>query len=240
MNPLLILVPVVIGGGVLLIAGKAKAKSSSGKDTMPSGPNRQLLEHLAAAGEQISGIRDFSGFALVVALRESGWNPNAKNTTKSEAKAACRGYERNLEEGDWNDNPWKNDPARWCWGSGGWFGFLPSTALGRDGFRNLDPLSVTDPRASVAYFAAYCNSIVHGFFPKLPADRRNWLSIRMSMASLGTMYNPTGSTGKKVEARLKKNLESIGVDPSWMYSKVERFHDYPGNAGMLSAMKGVA
>jgi hypothetical protein len=223
------------------IVQQAKAAGASDAGPGPGGARRALLEHYLDTAEQISGIVGLKTFCLVASLRESNWNPNAANTTASEAAAACRGF-NNAKATLFKSSPYRNEPERWCWGSGGWFGFLPSSALGRSGFYNLDPYSVKDPASSVAYITAFVHSIIKNFLTELPANQRNWLAVRRSMASLTTMrdWQENGETAKKVRTRMAEFSVKAGIDPDFMFDIPPVSQKYPGNAAMLAAMKAIA
>jgi hypothetical protein len=223
------------------IVQQAKAAGASDAGPGPGGARRALLEKYLDAAEAVSGIVGLKRFALVASLRESNWNPNAANTSVREAGYACAGFNK-AKATLFKSSPYRNEPERWCWGSGGWFGFLPSSALGRAGFYNLDPYSVKDPASSVAYITAFVHSIIKTFLPKLPADQRNWLAVRRAMASLTTMYDwqENGETAKKVRARLAEFAVKAGVDPDFMFDIPPISQTYPGNANMLAAMKAVS
>jgi hypothetical protein len=202
---------------------------------------RVQLDALLVAAEQLSGIKHLREFGIAAAEQESKFYSTAKNTSESEATAACNLYEGALERGWFEQNPWRNEPERWCWGSGGWFGWLPATALSKKGLENLDPMSVLDPIDGVAYLAAFVEALVTGDFNKLPADQRNWLSIRRAMASLTTMFDweeqGEKGTAAAVRERFAESLAKTGVNPDFMYEIVE-INNYPGNVAVLEGLRG--
>jgi len=183
-----------------------------------------VYRYLEAAGRAAQIGNGFVPFGLAVARRESGFNNLAANTSRSERAASCslwRGNSRyvNSQYGE----------AYFCIGSGGWYGFLPATGLAPKVFRNHNPQLIFDPAASTAMFTAYVEAIVRKYFPKLPYAHRNWLSVRRSMASLGTMYdyNETRSAARRSRESLAKNLIAVGASPELMYAHPS-IGTYPG------------
>jgi len=68
---------------------------------------------------------DWVNFFLLVAARESNFNPTAENTSPSEAEAARKSYEHNEAK----LAPCGHPAVTYTWGSGGWYGFLPAVAM---------------------------------------------------------------------------------------------------------------
>jgi len=180
-------------------------------------------------------IPGFSKFSLGVSYWESRGNSAAVNDSDSEAAAACRGYRRKADT-LFANNPYPEQD--WCWGSGGWFGFLPSSALAAEGFHDLDPYLVLDPEAQVAMFAAFVRRVARNWFGKLPPEERNWLTIRRFMAgnTVGLDWQEekvlkSDTDGipraRKTRERFVKSLKQVGVNPSFMYQRV-RIKDWPG------------
>lgn len=215
-----------------------------GSVVVDSGPPKgfEELDRLASQVDRFAP--GFSKFARAAAYGESRGKSNAANTSASEADAACRGYERR------KDTVYANNPypaADWCWGSGGWFGFLPSTGLYAKGFRNLDPRLVFDPAASVAMFADFVRRVVAGQFHNLPPDQQNWLAVRRFMAgnTVGLDWQEqrvlsTDTDGvpraRKVRERLARHLEAVGISPDFMYEPVQ-FYGYPGATAIWSMLR---
>lgn len=231
-----------VGIGAVLLASPAKAAEREKKPEPEPGPpsaRRARVEAYLAELERVTGIEGIATFGLAAARRESGFNPNADNTSASEAAAACRGWKGGLKRGFWKENPWRDDPVAWCWGSGGWYGFLPSTMLGRSAFEELDPaLAPFDPGLSTAAFGAFCASIIRNTLPDLPPHQRNWASVRMAMAALVVAKEQSGTskeTAGKVRERLKQNLVENG-DPASFADAQPSATRYPGNAAVLAAM----
>ena len=183
-----------------------------------------VYRYVEAAGRSAQIGNGFIPFSLAVARRESGFNNLAANTSASERRASCslwRGNSRYVNS--------SYGEAYFCIGSGGWYGFLPATGLAPKAFRNLSPQLIFDPSASSAMWTAYVEAIVRKYFPKLPPEHRNWLSVRRSMASLSTMYdyNETRSGARRSRESLAKNLQAIGSSPNLMYARPS-IGVYPG------------
>jgi hypothetical protein len=197
------------------------------------------VAHYLAAAEDASGIEGLTTFGLAVSLRESGWNNLAVNDSPREAAEACEAWERQRTR-KLRDSPY-NSEKFFCWGTGGWFGAMPAYDLARNPFENLNPLwAVHDPATSTAMFVARIVSVVRKHFPSLPKDHRNWLSVRRSQASLRTMrdFLETKERAKLTRQRLESDLETIGVDPGFMYT-APSIAEYPGNAAVWDALRDV-
>lgn len=212
---------------VVSVATRASARPKIGAP--PAG-----YAELDALAKQVDPyIPGFSGFARAAAYGESRGNIQA--VFEGDAGAACRGYERK------RDTLFANNPhpaADFCWGSGGWFGFIPSTALAAPGFEDLDPYLIFDPEASVAMFSGFVARIVRNWWGKIPESHRNWLTIRRFMAgnTVGLDWNEEKVLSSdtdgvprsvKVRQRLAKAMRAVNVPPSLMYQRV-RLRDYPG------------
>jgi hypothetical protein len=222
----------VITTGDKSLFGMSKKPEQPGR-TVPTVKGMSKVEPYLQRAAQVAKIGNgFVPFGLAVAKREASFNNKAINDSPSEADAACRLYRRN-KDGIYRDNPYGK--AGFCWGSGGWWGFLPATAMEPKVFRKLDPrVYLFEPAASTAMFADYVRDIVVNFFPKLPPEHRNWLSIRRSMASLATMYDykeKEGERARKSRERLAKDLKAVGYDSDWMYQK-PTLGAYPGAAAV--------
>lgn len=228
-----------------IIAGDDKKSLFGGMSLKPEKPGKtvptvkgmhKVEPYLIQAAESAKIGNGFVPFSLAVSKREAGFNNKAVNDSPGEAAAACKLYRRNAD-GIYKDNPYGE--AGFCWGSGGWYGFLPATGMEPKVFRNLDPrIYLFEPAASTAMFADYVRDIIVNFFPKLPPEHRNWLSIRRSMASLATMYDyeEKGERSKASKARLKKDLAAVGYDPDWMYQK-PTLGAYPGAAAVWDDLR---
>lgn len=219
-----------------LLGGMSKKPKRPGTTVPTVKGMSKVRPYLEQASKSAHISNGFVPFSLAVTKRESGFNSSAVNDSPGEAAAACRLYRRNAE-GIYKDNPYGE--AGFCWGSGGWYGFLPATGMEPKAFRNRDPrVYLFDPAASTAMFADYVRDIVVNFFPKLPPKHRNWLSIRRSMASLATMYDyeEEGQRSKDSKARLKTDLKAVGYDSDWMYQQ-PALGPYPGASAVWDDLR---
>jgi hypothetical protein len=215
-----------------LAAGDAEARVPRPKK---AGGYGQIWD-LARIVEQRAQMPGFAKFALAVAKNESRGNNLALNDSTSERNAACRGYDNNLSK--YGNNPYGRD--RFCFGSGGWFGFLPSTALSAPSFRNEDPYLVFDPAASVALLADYIWRVKKGFFNKLPTSCQNWLTVRRFMASnsVGLDCDETNyDRSAVVRERFSRDLKYHGYNPNFMYQSVT-IGDWPGDWDLYQTLRG--
>lgn len=230
------LIPAAIFAGYLLAPKSARASSYAVPE---QGGGFAQIQALSDRVEQIAGMPGFSAFALGTAQRESRGNNLAMNDSASEAAAACRGYRANTGQRSdrYSDNPFPQD--RWCFGSGGWFGQLPSTALAAPGFANSDPFLVFDPISSVVFLADFVRRVRRGFFSRIPAEHRNWLTVRrfMSSNSHGLDWREELEKSPRIRERFAADLEARGIDPSFMYQKV-RITNYPGAVPLFETLSG--
>lgn len=223
--------PVVVGG----VVGTAAALWASAALGAPAPvPNAYAkIGELARYIETRAQMPGFSDFARAVAHRESRGNNLAFN--KADAAAACRLYDRAREAGQFAQNP--HPRHKWCF-SGGWFGFMPATALGAPGFENSDPMIVFSPAASVVLLADFVRRIKAKYFGKLAPKNRNWLSVRKAMASLKTMFDESEShaRGKAVRKRFVSDLKSTGGSRH-RSSQPVRIGSWPGATTLLSEIQ---
>ncbi len=159
---------------------------------------------------------------------EIRWSNLSNNDSASEVRASCRGWER-LKDTRYKDNPYGE--RAWCIGSGGWFGFIPTTGLYANGFQNEDPALIYDPAASVAMFADFVRRVTNNW-PKIPPEHRNWLTMRRFMAgnTVGfdwdenkVLNSDTDGIPRSVKVRLKfpEALYKAGLPADFMYRPVE-------------------
>lgn len=208
------------GVGLAVLSAPRSGRASTRVTVAKS--SRAELQRLAKATEQWAGMPGFAAFADAVARRESKWNNLAVNP--GDAKFACNGW-KNQKDKKFKDNPF--GATYWCWGSGGWFGFIPSTALASPSFRNANPMLVHDPAHSVVFFADFVRRL-EGMMKELPPEQRNLLAVRRAMAGLTVFYDwreekvlKSDKDGipraRKVRERLAADLIAAGYDPDVMY-----------------------
>ena len=207
---LLLLIPLGLVG--LLAAAKAKAngraedqldgaKPDGGPMPAPTTGNRARLRcAVAAAGVDDAWLR----FMEQTAHRESRFSPRAANTSTGEAAAARRGAGRWRELIATAGYP----HAAWEFGSGGWYGFLPSSAFidGRTAsfryplafVREVGPNGVHQMGVSVASALAYAKGLT-----RWPNFKGSWASLNVGWGNPGRMGNPEAiaESARKLEDR---------------------------------------
>lgn len=181
-----------IAGLLVLVGIDARPKGAPEVIELPSGPPADIREELARSGLPLEAQQ----FLLATAWTESNWQVGASNPSPSEAAAAKTGYERALKSG-----PLPFPASRYTWGSGGWFGLLPSSAVA--GARNLDPMvAVFDPRESIRSATRYMQRI-RGWDQWLRSDR-SWKVMRRAWKNPSTMDQPMPATDERFLSALKK------------------------------------
>jgi hypothetical protein len=157
--------------------------------------------------------------------------PNTRASAKlqnAEATAAEIGYDRNAKT--YSKSPYPR--SRWVFGSGGYFGLLPSTALAflrgkpQASSPDFDPWDVFDPHRSCVAYADFVRRITRlGQWKDLPPSERNWLAVKRAGASLTTLtdWKAEGDRAKAIHAGFAKRLASIGVPASFARQIVPPF-----------------
>lgn len=246
--------PFVLGGVALLALAGGRKGGGSAPPATPGGG----LKNVRAWGEWVEAagtLYGFSRFAPAVAYTESGGNnliglgisqgilpSNVKlrskgKAAKGEAEAACTLWKGARSRGWYQDNPY--DRRYWCFGSGGWFGFLPATGLSAGGqngpFVEQSPFMVFEPIESVVMLADFVKRTVRGNrFQSLPYGEQNWLAIRRGLAGsfLIDDYQEEHERSPKTRARLEKALAETGTDPDFMWER-PTVGDWPGATALL-------
>ncbi len=201
-----------------------------------SGGYAQVWE-LARLVEQKAQMPGFAAFALAVATSESRGNAAAVNDSPNEAARACTLYERN------RTTRYKNNPypaERFCFGSGGFYGFMPATALAGKPFRNLDPYLVFDPAASTAFLADFVRRVINGYWDQIPASCRTWTTVRRFMAGnkVGLDCNETKfDRSARVRDKFRKNLVERGVSTNVM-DQIVVVGNWPGGMELYQFLGG--
>jgi len=200
----------------LLFTGKASGSDQVPMSSDPNSENWPLLDRMIYSLEEAGVLPGIRPFLMGTAYRESRFNPAAMNASPGEARAAARGYRKALERGYFVGSPW-TEADRWGWGSGGWFGFLPSSGLSGGGKRgpwqHSDPMSVLVPAEAVGMAVAYIMGLIRqfaatGLGPAVPHEHRNWLAIRRGWAapSLVKDYLEAEPRSRAVRARFLKDV----------------------------------
>lgn len=226
--------PLAAFGVVYLLAKPTGASPGHTPPPEDSAGRYQLESYTALLEQYIPGITQFS---LGAALRESNWNSSSINDSPSERRKACRGFEGAKSRGFFRNNPYLDDPS-WCMGSGGWFGFLPSTGLSQGGkngpFANAHPALVFEPSASVAMFAGFIQRVFRYHVQKLPREHQNWFAIRRAMAGNKYIYDyrreeqqSQDSAVRLVQDLMRANGWSQDEAIDFALTPIE-IHDWPG------------
>ena len=247
------LAPLIVGAALL---GLIVSAAEPGSGSIGEWPDAAGLGDLEAAMEAARLPEDWKIFLAATSYGESKWNtdvglgPNnhpgrppwlrpskaAAKTQDNEARAACKAYNKNASK--WfADSPWP--AARYCFGSGGWFGFLPAYGL-ISGFKatpelvsQIDPWAVTDPLVSLVMALGYARGLMR--WKQFKAGGATWLTLRVGWGRPGSMS--TAKSNKKVRAKFAKHLAEIGVPASWMDRKVTNLVDVPKAGYLLSLLE---
>lgn len=190
----------------------------------PLGAPMELRPLVLAQANSESGGNPLVGLGVPDPSRWPPWaRPNLKaseNMQRAETRAAERGYARNQEWADESPAP----AGHWQFGSGGLFGFLPTTALyplrRTDMLRSgeVDPWSVFDPWIGLALYFDYLRRIMRlPHWSRLPAEHRNAYALKRAGASLALMsdYQQAKDRSKRSARNLEKGLSRVGVPTSW-------------------------
>lgn len=217
--------------GLLFATGTAKA---SGPERPASREGQEELRSYLETLHEAGALPGFRIFAEAVARRESGFNSQAKNTSPTEAAAAARLFDGARSRGHFADNPHVGDRSAWTFGSGGWFGFLPSTGLAQGGhegpWQQAHPSTIFDPIESTAMAAAYAAAIIRNYFDRLPASERNWLAVRRGWRSIALI--PDWREEKETSRGVRKRfLEDIRRVTGWDEATAEVFAESPAKLG---------
>lgn len=172
-----------------------------------------------------------SNFNNLVGLGNPSLFPDWAKANKSmaEAAAAARGYERNsyLKSCGWG-------ASRYTFGSGGWFGLLPASAVAAfkgTRYECIDPWSVFDPVASFVEALDYARRLVSNWsgFKKNPT----WQNLRLGWGNPSEMGDPEALA--RVDG---EDLEALGYPVSFMHRQVTPFPGDP-SADLLDALMEV-
>ena len=245
--------PLIVGAAVL---GLIVSTDKPGSGSIGEWPDAAGLDDLEAAMDAAGLPDDWKIFLAATAYGESKWNtdvglgPNdhpgrppwmrpSKASAKlqnNEARAACKAYDKNAAK--WFANsPWP--PARYCFGSGGWFGFLPTYGL-ISGFKatpeliaQIDPWDVADPLVSLVMALGYARGLMR--WKQFAAGGGTWLTLRVGWGRPANMS--TAQSNAKVRAKFASHLAEIGVAPSWMDQRVPQLVGMPKGGQLLALLE---
>lgn len=207
--------------------------------------------------ESLGALPGFATFASAAARTESrGDNLKARglnlgilpsnvslNKDKDDSDAACSIWKGASGRGYYEGTPY--DSRYWCFGSGGWFQFLPAVGLAAGGtkgpFQKASPFLVFDPIESMVMMADFAKRIIKGkAFRNLPYGEQNWLAVRRGMAATTLVqdYDESVPRSVKTRERFHAALVDIGADPDFMWTRAE-VGDYPGAKALLDYLYGL-
>ena len=207
----LILAAVGAAGLIAALFSGRQARAAQA-DSGPAAPEGALpgLETPAQAAAALGLDPSWQRFLEAVAQHESRGKLSAENNSASEAAAAQDLYEA-------AQNAWVRDclnPANWyTWGSGGWYGMLPVSAM--RAFKGT-PLACSDPRIvvhhplmSTAAAVGYAQRLFH--WSSWERSAKTWRALNRGWSRPGKMDTPLPDTDR----RLDEALEAIGAPASW-------------------------
>lgn len=169
---------------------------------------------------------DWIVFLGAVAHHESGWNPAVYNGFENadvptgvrrvmgtDGPGAVSNYNRNRAL--YQDCPWPE--SRYTFGSGGWYGLIPSIGLHefrKSPYQCLDPWSIFMPYPSTIMAIGYARrSMARDSFKKDPT----WLNLNRAWKAPSNMGSPQPASDK----RFLKALRAMGVSEDWATQRVD-------------------
>lgn len=195
---------------------------SPGTDTGPPGKAGQwaeLEQNARAAGMSPDWIR----FLKAWAWHESKGNPRAANRRPSEAASALALYDRNRDV--LGACPW--GPGAYGWGSGGWYGLLPVSAVwafvGTPALCKVDPQrTVFDPWESTLEAVAFAQrSMKREEF----IEPRTWKILNRATAAPTLMDERPGSSrferAEDADDRFMAALRALQIPAGFADQRVE-------------------
>lgn len=228
-------------GAVLAILLALGLVAGAGGGSAPAGTaiNRKGMQDVKRLAAQAGLDEDYQNFLVFVAFGESRGNnlvglgdpalfppwtvthtkwvnngrPVLSDAQRNEARAATKGYDNSPHlHGCW-------PRSGYVFGSGGWFGFLPSTALSR--LRNTElrcqhPFTVFDPASSIVY--AMLN--IRGLQQRGDWDRspKNVWALRVGWGLPSAMDDPTRLAQRR--KKYENHLRALGIPTSFLDKKL--------------------
>lgn len=242
---------VVIGAALFMGASATKSRGTKRGHTVVT----DMPEPMSGGQADLRYLAEWAGldaewiaFLEEAAMRESGFNnlrglgvpsmfpdwaiPSDASTKvqQNEADAATIGYDRNenLAQCDW-------PRSRYTFGSGGWFGFLPSTGVAvfrGTRYECIDPWMLFDPATSLVMAMGYGRGLQRWDNFK---GKPTWLNLRVGWGNPSNMGEPAAMAD--VEQKFGDRLEELGYPRSFMYNEVTPLpSDIQDPAGLLDAL----
>ncbi len=246
-------VPLLAGAAVLGLIAAAGPETNAGIGEAPTSAGYNDLLAVMNAAELPA---DWQTFLTATAYRESkfhtdvGLGPNdapgrppwlrdskaSLAAQENEARGACKAYDKNYDK--WFRDS-KYPGIRYCFGSGGWFGFLPAYGI-ISGFRatpeyiaTVDPWDVADPIMSVVMAVGFARGLMK--WKQFTAGGGTWLTLRIGWGKPGNMGKTASSP--KIRQNFAEQLAKIGVDPDFMDRKVTTL-TIPKGGHLLTLIEG--
>jgi len=222
-----------LAGGILWLLFGRGGRDAEGGEPPPGEPPPPPADTTPAAEVDLSQLPDgaqpiiaqvrglglddqWAIFLSAVAYTESRFSLSAKNTSPGERAAAKRGYDRNAS---WLATCGLPEAA-YTWGSGGWYGFLPTSLMAawryaKKSLRCMDPREVVkDPRLSTIAAIDYARRVMR--WPDWGRSQGDWYALRRAWASPGL----SDASRPDIDSRFRAALQAIGVPPEWATGKV--------------------
>lgn len=180
---------------------------------------RGMIGPFIEAASVVNGFSPgFLTFAWAASKRESTWNLFASNQSASEAKAALKAYERVLTM---KGAPMAGPQSHYAWGSGGWFGLLPASMMGKDPFRAVDPFPhLFEPGMHMAIYSAFIRRVISSVGSKIGEENVTWLKVRRAMRALSAAGIPDDQPDPYgTKDRLVADVQSVGGNVDWIYQR---------------------
>lgn len=239
------------GAGVLALAALGAAGKRNGGGNGGSTPpdmgsfpeGLSALRGVAADVLTVGGVssNDWIVFLGAVAHHESGWDPAVYNGFKNadvpagvrrvmgtDGPGAVSNFNRNREL--YSDCPWPE--SRYTFGSGGWYGLIPSIGLHefrKSPYQCLDPWSVFMPYPATIMAIGYARrSMRRDSFKKDPT----WLNLNRSWKAPSNMGSPQAGSDK----RFRRALRAMGVAESWADQRVANLGPWNSRQDSISVL----
>lgn len=188
-----------------------------------------------AAVEQASGIVGLADFGRAFAWGRSRFD-NKQIDFQDRAEACALYLERRATV--FAQNPYAE--SQWCWGSGGWYDFIPADVLALPPFSELDPKLVFDPSASTAMLAGLVHLVLEEISSLAP-EERTWLTVRRALENADATDDHAESRpeSRAIREQFRAELEATGVTPSFADQTPVRARPYPGTYAIWSELRTI-
>jgi hypothetical protein len=247
-----LLFPIAALAALVLVA----SSSGGSGGAQGEGPSSAGLVDMRGVMAAASLPEDWQIFLAAVAWGESKWHndvglgPNdhpgrppwcrpsnaSAALQRVEADAAAAMYRRNRSR--FAGSPWP--PERYTWGSGGWFGLLPTVGV-INGFYatpewipQVDPWDVCDPVVSVVMAVGLARGLTR--WEQFGAGGGTWLALRVGWGRPGSM--DSADAHARMRGKFGEALDALGVPASFMDRRPSSLQQLPKGAGLLRLIEG--